>query len=227
MENTDILTFLNRHYRIENDSFFDITLDKKVYGSDILEHLNVVFSIDENTNKELIKEWALKTITLETFQKIWESSNESSQRVGPIYELKTMNRFIITFPEHFNIPQWVTFEASRPSARLITKDILGVKLFKKLVWDNMIIKMRDPIGPSTSQSLMDLIHKSLYEKKQIIKDNFDLKLEMLDPVGHVVEKWALSKCEFKSINFGELSYQIDDPVVCTLVIQLGDVVLEY
>ena len=50
---------------------------------------------------------------------------------------------------------------------------------------------------------------------------------MLDPVGHVVEKWALSNCEFKSIDFGELSYQIDDPVSCSLVIKLGDVVLEY
>ena len=225
MDKSIILVFLNRHYRIENDCFFDIALDKKVYGSDILEHLNVVFSIDENTNKELIEEWALKKITLKTFQENWEF-NRPIPEVGR-YELKRMNRFIITFPERFNIPQWVTFEASRPSARLITKNILGINLFKKLVWGDMIIKMRDPVGPSTSQSLMDLIHKSLYEKNQIIKDKFDLKLEMLDPVGHVVEKWALSNCEFKSIDFGELSYQIADPVVCSLVIKLGDVVLEY
>ena len=225
MERTNILKFLNRYYKIEDNSFFDTSLNKKVYGSDILEHLNVVFSIDENTNKDLIKEWALKTITLETFEENWQF-NRAIPEVGR-YELKRMNRFLITFPEHFNIPQWVTFEASRPSARLITKDILGVKLFKKLVWDDMIIKMNDPIGPSTSQSLMDLIHKSLYEKKQLIKNKFNLKLEMLDPVGHVVEKWALSNCEFKSIDFGELSYQIDDPVVCSLVIKLGDVVLEY
>jgi hypothetical protein len=225
MERTNILKFLNRYYKIEDNSFFDTSLNKKVYGSDILEHLNVVFSIDENTNKELIKEWALKTITLETFEENWQF-NRAIPEVGR-YELKRMNRFLITFPEHFNIPQWVTFEASRPSARLITKDILGVKLFKKLVWDDMIIKMNDPIGPSTSQSIMDLIHKSLYEKKQLIKNKFNLKLEMLDPVGHVVEKWALSNCEFKSIDFGELSYQIDDPVVCSLVIKLGDVVLEY
>jgi hypothetical protein len=225
MDRTNILKFLNRYYKIEDNSFFDTSLNKKVYGSDILEHLNVVFSIDENTNKELIKEWALKTITLETFEENWQF-NRAIPEVGR-YELKRMNRFLITFPEHFNIPQWVTFEASRPSARLITKDILGVKLFKKLVWDDMIIKMNDPIGPSTSQSIMDLIHKSLYEKKQLIKDKFNLKLEMLDPVGHVVEKWALSNCEFKSIDFGELSCQIDDPVVCSLVIKLGDVVLEY
>ena len=87
--------------------------------------------------------------------------------------------------------------------------------------------MRDPIGPSTSQSLMNLIHKSLYEKNQIIKDKFDLKLEMLDPIGVVVEKWDLSDCEFKSIDFGELSYQNDDLVKITLVIKLGEVILEF
>ena len=225
MERTNILKFLNRHYKIEDNSFFDTALDKKVYGSDILEHLNVVFSIDENTNKELIKEWALKTITLETFEENWQF-NRPIPEVGR-YELKRMNRFLITFPEHFNIPQWVTSETSRPSARIITKDILGIKLFKKLIWDDMIIKMRDPIGPSTSQSLMNLVHKSLYEKKRLIKDKFDLKLEMIDPVGHVVEKWSLSGCQFKSIDFGDLSHQIDEPVVCTLIIELGEVILEY
>ena len=91
----------------------------------------------------------------------------------------------------------------------------------------MLITMRDPIGPSTSQSFMDLIHKSLYEKKQIIKDKFDLKLEMLDPIGVVVERWGLSDCEFKSIDFGELSYQNDDIVKINLIIKLGNVILEF
>lgn len=225
MNKFDILKFLDRNYKIEDNSFFDVSLNKKVYGSDILEHLNIIFSNDENTNKELIKEWALKTITLECFENNWEL-NRPIPEIGR-YELKKMNRFLITFPDYFNIPQWVVFELDRPSARLITKDILGVNLFKKLVWDDMIIKMRDPIGPSTSQSLMDLVHKNFYHKEQIIKNKFDMKLEMLDPVGHVVERWDLSDCEFKSINFGQLSYQIDDPVVCTLVIKLGSVILEF
>jgi hypothetical protein len=225
MNKFDILKFLGRNYKIESDSFFDVSLDKKVYGSDILEHLNIIFSNDENTNKELIKEWALKTITLECFENNWEFKRLIPE-IGR-YELKKMNRFLITFPDYFNIPQWVVFELDRPSARLITKDILGVNLFKKLVWDDMIIKMRDPIGPSTSQSLMDLVHKSFYHKEQIIKNKFNMKLEMLDPVGEVVERWDLSDCEFKSIDFGELSYQIDDPVVITLVIKLGSVILEF
>jgi hypothetical protein len=225
MNKFDILKFLGRNYKIENDSFFDVSLDKKVYGSDILEHLNIIFSNDENTNKELIKEWALKTITLECFENNWEFKRLIPE-IGR-YELKKMNRFLITFPDYFNIPQWVVFELDRPSARLITKDVLGVNLFKKLVWDDMIIKMRDPIGPSTSQSFMDLVHKNFYHKERIIKNKFNMKLEMLDPVGEVVERWDLSDCEIKSINFGQLSYQIDDPVVITLVIKLGSVILEF
>jgi hypothetical protein len=74
---------------------------------------------------------------------------------------------------------------------------------------------------------MDLIHKNLYEKKQIIKDKFKLKLEMLDPTGVVVEKWDLSDLEFKTLDFGELSYQNDDLVKITLVIKLGKVILEF
>ena len=34
MDRTNILKFLNRHYKIEDNSFFDTVLDKKVYGSD-------------------------------------------------------------------------------------------------------------------------------------------------------------------------------------------------
>ena len=138
-----------------------------------------------------------------------------------------MNRFLITFPEHFNIPQWVVSEASRPNMTIKSKKILGFEFLKKIIWGDMQIIMTDPIGPSTSQPLMDLIHKSLYEKKQIIKDKFDLKLEMLDPTGVVVERWDLSDCEFKSITFGELSHQNDNIVKITLVIKLGKVILDF
>jgi len=220
-----IFNFLNRYYRVELGKFFDITLKKNVYGSILLEHLIAVYSIDEEICKTILAEWALTNMTSEDFENNWVFKRPIPEIAR--YEPKRMNRFLITFPEHFNIPQWVVFETSRPNMTIKSKKILGVELFKKLVWSDMIITMRDPIGPSTSQSLMDLIHKNLYEKKQIIKDKFNLKLEMLDPTGVVVEKWDFSDCEFKSIDFGELSYQNDDLVKITLVIKLGKVILEF
>jgi hypothetical protein len=220
-----IFNFLNRYYRVELGKFFDITLKKNVFGSAIVEHLIVVYSIDEEICKVLFTEWALTNMTSEDFENNWVFKRPIPEIA--IYEPKRMNRFLITFPEHFNIPQWVVFDTSRPNMIIKSKKILGFELFKKIIWADMLITMSDPIGPSISQSLMDLIHKSLYEKKQIIKDKFKLKLEMLDPTGVVVEKWDLSDCEFKSIDFGKLSYQNDDIVKITLVIKLGKVILEF
>lgn len=133
------------------------------------------------------------------------------------YEPKKTNRFDITFPKHFNLPNWVCFSASRPTLRYIGEE----NGEKKYAWDKLVVKMYDPIAPSSTHSLMDLIHKNK------IGDKFNSSIEMYDPTGVVVEKWVLSDCEFLSIDFGTLSYQKDEPVVNTLVIKLNKVLLEF
>ena len=133
------------------------------------------------------------------------------------YEPKKTNRFGIKFPEHFNLSEWICFEMSRPTLTFIGQDN-GKIIYD---WNDLVLKLYDPIAPSTTQSLMDLIHKNK------INDKFNLLIEMYDPTGVVVEKWALSDCEFSLIDFGTLSYHQDEPVVCTLVIKLNKVVLEF
>ena len=130
------------------------------------------------------------------------------------YEPKKTNRFGIKFPEHFNLSEWICFEMSRPKMRIVGDA-------KNVVFDDLVLELYDPIAPSTTQSLMDLIHKNK------INDKFNLSIEMYDPTGVVVEKWELSDCEFSLIDFGTLSYHQDEPVVCTLVIKLNKVVLEF
>jgi hypothetical protein len=128
------------------------------------------------------------------------------------YEPKKTNRFIVRFPKSFNLPEWVCFETSRPTLRIVGEA-------KNVIWDDLVVKMYDPIGPSTTKALMDLV----YENKIIDKFSFDI--EMLDPTGVVVEKWQLDNCEFKSIEFGNLSYNNDESVKCIITIKLKDVVL--
>jgi hypothetical protein len=220
-EKENIITFLNRYYRVESNKFYDITSEKKVYGIEILEHLSVVFSLNADELKLILKEWGLTHMMREDFEKNWEKHNT----IIP-YELKKQNRFMVTYPEHFKIPQWVTFETSRPSMKLVTKKIFGFELVKSFKWDDLVIKLRDPIGPSTTQSLMELIHPDLKNKHKV-KEKFSLQIEMLDPTGVIVEKWQLDNCEFKSIDFGKLSYDNDNLVTCTLTIKLKDVILLY
>lgn len=128
------------------------------------------------------------------------------------YEPKKSNRFQIRFPQSFNLHEWVCFETSRPKLNITSKS---------LTWENLVIKMYDPIAPSTTQALMDLVQKDK------IADKFDLNFEMLDPIGEVVEQWVLIDCEFLSVDFGELSHNQDEMVICTLVIKIGKVVLQF
>jgi len=129
-----------------------------------------------------------------------------------LYEPKKRNRFIVRFPNSFNLAEWVCFETSRPTLRIVGDA-------KNVIWGDLIVKMYDPISPSTTRALMDLV----YENKII--DKFNFNIEMLDPTGVVVEKWQLDNSEFSSIDFGELSYNQDKSAICTLTIKLKDVVL--
>jgi hypothetical protein len=221
-EKENIINFLNRYYRVELSKFYDINLEKNIYGHEILEHLIVVFSLNPDELKLILTEWGLSNMTIQDFENNWEFKRPIPEIA--LYEPKRMNRFLIAFPEDFNIPVWGVSEASRPFMKLISKKIFGFKLSKSLQWDDLVIKLRDPIGPSTSQSLMELIHPDLKNKHKV-KEKFSLQIEMLDPTGVVVEKWQLDNCEFKSIDFGKLSYDNDNLVTCTLTIKLKDVVL--
>jgi hypothetical protein len=223
-EKENIITFLNRYYRVELNKFYDINLKKNIYGVEILEHLNVVFSLNTDELKLILTEWGLLNMTTEDFENNWEFKRPIPEFA--LYEPKRMNRFLIVFPEYFNIPSWVVSETSRPSMKLITKKIFGFELFKSLQWDDLVIKLRDPIGPSTTQLLMELIHPDLKNKHKV-KEKFSLQIEMLDPTGVVVEKWQLDNCEFKSIDFGKLIYDNDNLVTCTLTIKVKDVILLY
>ena len=223
-EKENIIIFLNRYYNVELSKFYDITSEKNVYGVEILEHLSVVFSLNSDELKLILTEWGLSNMTTEDFENNWEFKIPIPE-IGR-YEPKKMNRFLIAFPEYFNIPQWIVSEASRPSMKLITKKIFGFELSKSFQWDDLVIKLRDNIGPSTTQSLMDLIHPDLKNNHKV-KEKFSLQIEMLDPTGVVVEKWQLDNCEFKLIDFGKLSYDNDNLVTCTLTIKLKDVILLY
>ena len=115
--------------------------------------------------------------------------------VQPPYEPKRCNRFLITFPEELNIPNYVVKTTGRPSCHF--GDDESIK------WNIMSFTFYDPISPSISQSLMENIRtKKIFETITCV-------LEMVDPVGTVVEKWKIEG-KFLFFDFGELDYQSDD-----------------
>lgn len=220
-----VFEFLNRYYRIDGDDkiLLDIQHEKRVYILDVLEHLQLIYALGDETNENLFKEWVGDLLSDEEYAENIKFKINNT-RIAPLYELKRKNRYMVQFPEKFNINAFVTNETERPRMRIVTKKLLGFQIIKKVVWDDIIIKMVDPIGPSTSQALMDLVYPDK-NKHRIIDEVFDFNIEMLDPTGVVVERWSLKNCYIKSIDFGELSYTCDEPAICIMTIKIGDAIL--
>ena len=122
------------------------------------------------------------------------------------YEPKRKNRWLITFPADLGIQCWVFGETQRPTI-IYKKNFWGIK---RQYIEPIRFLLRDPIAPSTSQSIYDLIIKN---------KSFSYELEMLDPTGVVVEKWEINNCEILKVDFGNLSYDNDFIAQIEMVVQ--------
>lgn len=126
------------------------------------------------------------------------------------YEPKRVNRWVLTMLTPTSdklknklLPEWVISETCRPRFK-------KTWIFGNLKPDIIYISMSDPIGPSTSQIIYDLMVHGY---------KLDYNLEMLDPVGLVVEKWEIRGCEILEVDFGTLDYGCDSIARCTLLLK--------
>ncbi len=150
------------------------------------------------------------------------------------YEAKKNNRFILILPEKLGIPIYMVKSVERPSVRM-EKGLA--------IWKSMEFSFYDPIGPSTTQKLWDLylaitdgdfkdiVHDEILnlirENLKEIKDGFDIKLQLLGPVGDIVEEWDLLGCKIQRIDFGTLDYSDDSVVEPRITIKPTNVKLIY
>lgn len=143
------------------------------------------------------------------------------------YEPKRVNRFFAEFSDELGIEVWQVQKFKRPSMKInnVEIDFMNEKNYVagRYTWDSMSVTFLDPIGPSTSQILMEWVRlhaESLtgrmgyaagYKKNVLLKS--------LDPTGIEVEKWFLEQCMITGINFGDNSYEDDALTTITLELQ--------
>ena len=93
----------------------------------------------------------------------------------------------------------------------------------RYVWDQMNIVLRDPIGPSASQAVMEWVrlHSESATGRQgyAVAYKRDLILEMLDPTGTAVSQWVIKSAMIVSAGFGDLSYNDDSLAEINLTIR--------
>lgn len=129
------------------------------------------------------------------------------------YEPKLTNRFIVEFPDELDIPSWLVQSASRPSI-----EIEGIEtgymngyhyVRKKVKYSEFDLTFIDPIGPSTSQKIMEWVrlHTEITGRmgyaagyaKTII-------LSVLDSTGIAIESWKYYDCQITKVDWEEMSY---------------------
>ena len=130
------------------------------------------------------------------------------------YLIKTANRPQITFDEvvleHMNVTRYVKGKGR---------------------WQPLEITLYDAVVPSAAQQVMEwvrLSHESVtgrdgysdFYKKEIT-------INVLGPVGDVVEEWILKGAFILDANFGDLAFEASDPAEITLSLRYDYAILQF
>ena len=151
------------------------------------------------------------------------------------YEPLRKNRWLLRFPADLGIQEWWLEKAKRPSIKQAKKEIkfLNTETYVvgRYTWDEMQLTLRDPIGPSASQAVMEWVrlHSESATGRQGYAAGYkrDVELEMLDPTGVVVSKWVLKNVMVVNADFGDLDYGQDDLSTIQLTIAFDYAILAY
>lgn len=140
------------------------------------------------------------------------------------YEPLRKNRFLLRFPSDLGIQEWWVASAARPKITQTATEIPFLNTSNWVVgrynWEEIQVTLRDPIGPSASQAVMEWLR--LHSESGTGRQGYaaaykrDLILEMLDPTGTAISQWILKSTMLVSIDFGSLSYDDDGLADITL-----------
>ena len=151
------------------------------------------------------------------------------------YEPLRQNRWLLRFPSDLGIQEWWLTSAARPSIQQEETQIPFLNTSTYVVgryqWQTIEITLRDPIGPSASQAMMEWVrlHSESVTGRQGYAAGYkrDVELEMLDPTGVVVSKWILKNTMLTNVNFGQLNYNQSDLATITATLRFDYAILAY
>jgi hypothetical protein len=149
------------------------------------------------------------------------------------FEPKRKNRWLIRFPSELGIQEWWLASAARPSISQNEVEIpflnTSTWVLGRFTWEPISITLRDPIGPSAAQAVMEWIRlgSESITGRQGYASGYKRQLfvEMLDPTGVVVEKWMLDGAMITNANFGDLSMDDDSLSDITIDVRFDRAIL--
>ena len=148
------------------------------------------------------------------------------------FEPKIKNRFIMYVE---GVPAYLIKAAARPTISFeeIALDHINVKRYVKGKgdWQNLNITLYDPIVPSGAQAVMEWVrlHKESVTGRDGYSDFYkkDITINVLGPVGDKVEEWTLKGAWIKEANFGEMSWETNEPMDIALTLRYDYAILQF
>lgn len=142
------------------------------------------------------------------------------------YEPLRKNRFLFRFPSDLGIQEWWVSNASRPTISQSATEIpflnTSTWVVGRYTWDEIRVTLRDPIGPSASQAVMEwvrLASESVTGRQgYAVSYKRDIVIELLDPTGVAISQWICKNCIPLTVSFGDLAY--DDDGLATIEITI-------
>jgi hypothetical protein len=148
------------------------------------------------------------------------------------FEPKVKNRFIMYVE---GIPAYLIKAVARPQITFeeIALDHINVKRYVKGKgdWQLLNITLFDAIVPSGAQAVMEWVrlHKESVTGRDGYSDFYkkDVTINVLGPVGDKVEEWTLKGAWIKDANFGEMSWESNEPNDITLSLRYDYAILQF
>jgi hypothetical protein len=142
------------------------------------------------------------------------------------FEPKKKNRWLLRFPSDVGIQEFSLMSAARPkyTAESIEIPFLNTKTYVQgsFKWEPIQVVLRDAIGPSTTQAVMEWIrlHSETATGRQGYAVGYkkNIEVEMLDPAGVCIEKWVLEGTWITNADFGDLD--MSDDAIATITLDL-------
>ena len=148
------------------------------------------------------------------------------------FEPKLQNRFVFLVD---GIPAYTIKAANRPSINFeeVQLNHLNVKRFikGKAEWQTLDITLYDPVVPSAAQAVMEWIRLS--HESVTGRDGYsdfykkDCNIQILGPVGDIVEEWTLKGAWVQTANFGALAFDTNDPAEITATLRYDYAILQF
>ena len=158
---------------------------------------------------------------------------ETQEMFFTAFEPKTANRFIMYMD---GVPAYLIKGVTRPNLNIDVQTLEHINIKRKLragkaEWQDITITLYDPVVPSAAQTAMEWIrlsHESVTGRNGYA-DFYkkDLVINVLGPVGDLVEEWTIKGAFCNAVDFGSLDWGTGDALEVSLTVSYDYAILQF